>query len=93
MTWLGKFKQRGRDGETKTFLYLLRVMLHQVVGVDSSVTFQTGESFNICSLVGHAEVSPDISSVLRFSVVGEDTHSFYSRDGSFRLELDEVGFS
>lgn len=62
-------------------------MLHQVVGVESSVSFQTGESFNIYSLLSHAEVSPDISSVLRFSV--EDAHS-YHRDEGFLLELHDV---
>lgn len=70
------------QAERKTWGPLLRVMLHQVVG-EIALSFQTGEgaaTFVACLvMLKFAEVSPDISFVLRFSVVGEDAHSFYCR--------------
>jgi len=38
-----KLKQKGRDGKTLKLLHPCRVVLHQVVVVDSSISFQTGE--------------------------------------------------
>lgn len=58
-------------------------MLHQVVGVDRSpVCFLSDRrnSFNIYSVYLVMQKSLLISSVLRFSVIGEDNYSFCLRN-------------
>lgn len=70
---LSSLSQNESGKEQMGRLKLYRVTLHQVVGVDSCVSFQAGNSFNIYSVCLVMHKSSDNSSVLRVSVIGEDT--------------------